>query len=245
MAQYALVEKRFAAHKPKGVSFLDGAALANSAPRALIGINRLNLQSTDRVLVLGGSGGMGTAIVQMLRGKGVAFIAATSTDASLVKSLGANEVIDYRAQDWSAVPAFKSTPFDVIIDCAEGASAWKRARKAGVIKSGPEGGRFLAYVINDWHIVIHNPFHMLRWTLPFVLRMICASLARSSPKYIVAIAEPVSAEIQSVLEMAAEGRLKAVLDPACPFPLTEEGVKKAFKLHEGRHAHGKVVVEID
>jgi NADPH:quinone reductase-like Zn-dependent oxidoreductase len=44
--------------------------------------------------------------------------------------------------------------------------------------------------------------------------------------------------------MAKEGKLKAVIDPAGPFPLTTQGVRQAFRLQESRHAKGKVIVKI-
>jgi alcohol dehydrogenase len=239
------VSKAFAARKPAKLSFLEGAALANSAPRAMLAVESLSVKSADRVLVLGGSGGMGTCIVQLLKHKGVAFIAATSTDEKLLLSLGADQVINYQEQSWWEVPAFRAAPFDAIIDCAEGSIAWQRARCGGIVKSARQGGRFLAVVINQWDIKVTSWLEMIAWMGPFLWRLTWPRFVWGAPRYLVTMAEPTKDDLARLLTLAEDGHLKAVLDPACPLPFTEEGVRRAFSLHESRHAHGKVVVEVD
>lgn len=67
LAEYAVVDEAFAAVKPAGVSAVEAAAMVNSAVYALVGVERAEPKSSDRVLVLGGSGGLGTFLVQLLR----------------------------------------------------------------------------------------------------------------------------------------------------------------------------------
>ena len=61
------------------ISAVDGAALANSAAHAVHIVDKVRVKPSDRVLVLGGSGGVGTIVLQLLKSKGVGFLATTST----------------------------------------------------------------------------------------------------------------------------------------------------------------------
>lgn len=71
-----------------------------------------------KVLILGGSGGVGTMAVQMCRAENCHVVATGSADAEeLVRSLGADEFIDYRGEDFGR-KVTESGPWDVILDCA-------------------------------------------------------------------------------------------------------------------------------
>ena len=81
---------------------------------------------------------------------GASFVAATSSDTALLASLGVDQPIDYTREEWWS-SATATQPFDVIIDCAEGATAWTRVRDGdGVLK---RGGRFVAVVINEYFLL--------------------------------------------------------------------------------------------
>jgi NADPH:quinone reductase-like Zn-dependent oxidoreductase len=71
--------------------------------------SRINLKGRPnaRVLVLGGSGGFGTFLLQCLKLDGAAFVATTSTQKELCESLGADRVIDYTTTNWWEVEEFK------------------------------------------------------------------------------------------------------------------------------------------
>ncbi|CAM9955163.1 unnamed protein product, partial [Heterosigma akashiwo] len=169
LAEYALVKTSLATLKPKNISFCEGAALANSPNHALKVIELANVCETDRVLVLGGSGGVGLNVIQMARSR-ASFIAATSSDTSMLHSLGVDRAIDYRSEHWWEVPEFLHEPFDVIIDCAEGRAAWGRACQSRVLKRGAQrlqGGRFIAVVPNSWLIEMQHWWQVsLRWLQP-------------------------------------------------------------------------------
>eukprot|EP00972_Heterocapsa_arctica_P057045 8417587-Heterocapsa_arctica.AAC.1 len=57
------------------------------------------VQAGERVLVLGGAGGIGTILVQLLKLRGASFVAATSRDTQLLESLGVDRAVDYTKQD--------------------------------------------------------------------------------------------------------------------------------------------------
>ena len=87
---YKLVEL-----KPPQLSFIEGAAVADSPVNAMLAVEDAQLKAGERLLVLGGSGACGGSIIQIAKAKGASYIAATSTAEQLVTSLGADRVVNY------------------------------------------------------------------------------------------------------------------------------------------------------
>ncbi len=96
--EYALAQASSLALKPKTLSFDEAATVPVGATTAWQGIfDHGNLQPGQRVLILGGSGGVGLFAVQFAHWKGAHVIATTSTDnVDFVRSLGAETVVDYK-----------------------------------------------------------------------------------------------------------------------------------------------------
>lgn len=87
--------------KPAGVPDLVAAACPTSAVTADEFVNRVAcVRPGERVLVLGGAGGVGSAAVQFAKLAGASFVAATTTQAALLTRLGADAVVDYRTEGW-------------------------------------------------------------------------------------------------------------------------------------------------
>eukprot|EP00977_Amphora_coffeiformis_P002148 scaffold425_cov175-Amphora_coffeaeformis.AAC.7 len=79
------------------------------------------IQKGDRVLMIGGSGGVGTCGLQYAKLAGASFVAAVSTQLDLCKRLGADQVIDYRSNSkWWDIAEFQEHKFDVAIDLVNG-----------------------------------------------------------------------------------------------------------------------------
>ena len=97
LAEYALVDAAMAVRKPESIGCVEAAALANSAGHALQALRAAGVRPGDRVLILGGSGGVGTAAVQLAKTAefGASFVAATSSDTALLARLGVDRPIDY------------------------------------------------------------------------------------------------------------------------------------------------------
>ncbi|ETN75119.1 GroES-like protein [Necator americanus] len=115
-AEYVVTEEPCCAHKPSNLDFSQAAALpyvANTAWAALVSVARMNPRKPpeERVLIHGGSGGLGTMAIQMLKAWGVLL----SADA--VRKLGAIPV-DYRATD-VCDQLIAEGPFEVILDCVD------------------------------------------------------------------------------------------------------------------------------
>ena len=118
------------AHKPAGMSFEDAAAVGDGAIAALRCLRRTDLQEGQKIVVYGASGSIGTAAVQLAKHLGAHVTAVCNTrNVDLVRSLGADEVVDYTQEDFRA----NGETYDVIFD-AVGKDSFRRSRR--VLKIG-------------------------------------------------------------------------------------------------------------
>ncbi len=115
-AEYVAVRENEIAFKPATISHVEAASLplvSITAWESLL--TTAGLQKGQSVLIHAGAGGVGSIAVQLARATGAHVTATASAGkADLVRSLGANEVIDYRAQDFSAVARDMDVVFDTI-----------------------------------------------------------------------------------------------------------------------------------
>eukprot|EP00448_Togula_jolla_P021073 CAMPEP_0170570920 /NCGR_PEP_ID=MMETSP0224-20130122/1381_1 /TAXON_ID=285029 /ORGANISM="Togula jolla, Strain CCCM 725" /LENGTH=342 /DNA_ID=CAMNT_0010893257 /DNA_START=68 /DNA_END=1096 /DNA_ORIENTATION=- len=243
LAEYAAVEAKTAVHVPESMSAAAAASLRTSPMTAYKAVKAAGVKHGDRVLVLGGSGGVGSCLVQLAKHAGASFVATTSTNADLLRSLGADDVIDYRSKNWWEVPEYIAEPFDFVFDTV----GLDMKRNAGhVLKSGWRGGKFLALVLmNAERPQLHSIGSVMAMFVPAVARQLATFFWRAVPRFIIIVDMGASnKEREALVELVSSGQLNIVLDPASPMPFTEEGVKSAFKLVASRHARGKVVVEM-
>lgn len=246
LAEYALVDPKSAAHRPASVDAVQAAALSNSAGHALNALRAARIRPGDRVLILGGSGGVGSAAVQLARSSfGASFVAATSSHVELLERLGIDRAIDYTREEWWNLPEFTYDPFDAIIDCAEGVGAWRRVRDGGgVLKGRARGGRFVAVVFNEWHIEFTRWWHIFPLIGPPLARMLWPR-GGGAPRYTMyGGVDDVAGTLTELMRLADEGKLTAIIDPSSPLPLTAAGVCTAFDVLQSWHAQGKVVVQV-
>lgn len=115
-AEYVPVKASQAAAKPEKTDFIQAAALplaAVSAYQALV--DHMNLQKDQKILIHGGAGGIGSLAIQLAKHLG-AYVATTVAveDAEFVKGLGADEVIDYKTQDFSTTLKDYDSVFDTV-----------------------------------------------------------------------------------------------------------------------------------
>jgi len=117
---------RALALKPAGITFEAAAALYDGGTQALSALREADVKPGQRLLVYGASGSLGTAAVQLAKHFGAHVTAVTSgTHVDLVRSLGADEVIDYTRQDFTRAGG----RYDAIID-AVGKQTFRRGRRA-------------------------------------------------------------------------------------------------------------------
>ena len=199
--------------KPANLTFDEAAALSFGGITALDFFKRGKLQSGERVLVNGASGGVGTAAVQLARHFGADVTGVCSTaNFELVRSLGASHVIDYTQEDFTQ----NGETYDVIVDTA-GTAPFSRSKG-----SLNDNGRLL----------------MVLAGLPDMLRSPWVSMTSSKK----AIAGPVAAgraeDLRFLAGLAEAGELKPVIDRRYPF----ERIAEAHRYVDTGRKKGNVVI---
>jgi len=138
-AEYVAARAAELAPKPATLTHSEAAALPLSALTAWQALfDQGELARGQRILIHGGAGGVGTFAVQLARWRGAHVVATSSgEDADLVRRLGANEVIDYRAERFEDVVGDLDLVFDTV-----GGDTWERSW--GVIRPG---GRLVSIAV--------------------------------------------------------------------------------------------------
>jgi NADPH:quinone reductase-like Zn-dependent oxidoreductase len=149
----AIRESAPLAHMPAGMSFEDAAAVFDGASLALACLAKAGPLEGRRIVIYGASGSIGTAAVQLAKHFGAHVTAVCSTkNVEVVRSLGADEVIDYTAEDFTQ----NGKRYDVIFD-AVGKHSFRRSRRS--LKPGG------TYIETDLGYMWHVPLLLLatRW----------------------------------------------------------------------------------
>jgi NADPH:quinone reductase-like Zn-dependent oxidoreductase len=185
-------------------------------------VRRAQVQAGQQVLVIGASGGVGTFAVQIAKAFGAEVTGVCSADkADLVRSLGADHVIDYTRQDF----ADGVHRYDVILDIAggNGLSHLRRAltrRGRLVMVGGETGGRWLGGMDRQ-----------LRAHLLFPL---------AGQKLSTFIASENSADLAILSDLLESGKIAPAIERTYPLSQTPAAIRH---VQEGR-ARGKVVITI-
>jgi len=136
LAELAAANAANTAHKPKSVNHIEAASLPLVGASAIQALeDHIKLKSGDKILIHGGSGGIGHIAIQLAKYLG-AYVATTasSKDMEFVQSLGADEVIDYKTQKFEE----KIHDFDAVFDTVGGETtdrSFKVLKKNGIIVS--------------------------------------------------------------------------------------------------------------
>jgi len=113
-AEFIVLKAKDVFRKPANLSFEEAAALPFGALTALSFLDRVELGEGTEVLVNGGSSAVGSIVIQLAAAAGARVTAVTSAgNAELVRSLGAQRVIDYATTDFAA----EGLTYDVIVEC--------------------------------------------------------------------------------------------------------------------------------
>ena len=179
------------AHVPAGMAFEEAAAVCDGGTQALAPLVRAGVGEGTRLLVYGASGSCGTAAVQLAKRHLGAHVTAVcnTKNVELVRSLGADEVIDYLHEDFTK----NGETYDVILD-AVGKHSFLRSRRSLV-----PGGLFLA---TDG---LHN----------FPLALITSRIG--DRKVTFTIARPTKQDALLLKELVEAGKYRPVIDRTQPF----------------------------
>ena len=202
--------------KPARLSFAEAASLSFGATIALNLLrDHARVQPGERVLVVGASGGVGTAAVQIARYFGAHVTGVTSTgNVALVRSIGAAHVIDYKREDFAA----GDSTWDVILDTT-GTTSFARCER--VLNPG---GRLV----------------IVQGTLADAMGLTKAPKA-SGKSVIATLPTITAADIAFLGELAASGALRPVIDRSYPL----ERAAEAHAYVDTGRKRGSVVLSVD
>ncbi len=216
-AEYVCVRESGAlAHIPEGMTFDDAAPATDGAALALACLRTAGALEGKRVLVYGASGAVGTAAVQLARHLGAHVTAVCNTkNIELVRSLGADEVVDYLKEDFTK----SGKTYDVVFD-AVGKHSFRRSRR-----SLARGGTF---VETDLGFMWHAP------PLALLTRWIGSKRVR------IGITKYSKEDVVLLKELMEAGKYRAVVDRRYPL----EDVVEASRYVETGQKTGNVVLTV-
>lgn len=223
LAEYVCVKEDSVVHKPTNLTFEEAASVPLAGHTALKGIRDLaRVEPGHRLLINGASGGVGTFAVQIGKALGAEVTGVCSTrNLDLVKSIGADCVVDYTRDDFTR----DKQRYDALLDNV-GNRSLKECR--GVLK--PRGVYLASF---------GQPENL--WLGPFgrIISMALLSLAVSQ-RLIVLQTKRTREALLDLKELIEAGRIKPVIDRTYPL----EDAVEAMRYVLGGHASGKVVVSV-
>lgn len=234
-AQYFAINQYDIALMPKNLDFVEAASIP------LVGLTSyqafheiMHLKAGDKVLVEAGSGGIGTFAIQLGRVMGL-HVATTVSEKgeSLVRSLGADEIINYKQQNfWDVL-----SNYDGVFDTLGGKNlekAFTILKPGGSIASlvGPPTMKFT----DTWHLNLAKRAGI--WYLSRHVR----KLAKAHHVYYeFFLMHPSDAQLSTITNLIEEGEIKPVIDKVYPFHDTQ----RALDYSEQGHAKGKIVIKVE
>jgi NADPH:quinone reductase-like Zn-dependent oxidoreductase len=206
-AQYVcLPEEGALATKPAGMTYEEAAAGPASTLAALYYLRRGGIESGQKVLINGASGALGTAAVQLAKYFGAEVAGVCSTvNLEMVKSIGADKVIDYTKEDFTK----DGQTYDIIFD-AVGKRSFSQCK--GSLK---RGGVYLLSVP----------------TLAILLQMLWTSMI-GNKKAILGVPKSSTEDLNFLKELIEAGKLKAVIDRTYPLEQIVEAHRYVEKGHK-------------
>jgi NADPH:quinone reductase-like Zn-dependent oxidoreductase len=223
-AEYAVAPEGQLAPKPANLSFEQAAVVPVSGFAALQGLRDVGeVQPGQQVLVIGAAGGVGSFAVQLAKAFGAEVTGVCSTgQVDLVRSIGADDVIDYTRDDVTD----GTRRWDLILDCA-GRRTLSRLRRALtpkgtlVIVGGEGGGRFMGGFDRNLRAVVLSRFVGQR------LRMLSS--------------KPRQDDLQTLRELLEAGKLTPAIGRTYPLGEVPEAIRQMV---QGQGGGGKIVITV-
>ena len=233
-AQYIAMNEADAALKPKTLTMEEAASIpliGLTAWQALVEVGRL--KPGQKVFIQAGSGGVGTFAIQIAKHLGASVATTTSArNSDLVKSLGADVVIDYNAQDFEKV----LSGYDLVLNSQDDKTLRKSLNvlKPGghlVSISGPPDPAFAKSIGL-------NPF--LKLVIAFLSRSVRKAAKRLGVGFTFLFMRAEGQQLAEIAKLIDAGIIKPVIDKVFPFEMTGE----ALAYVETGRAKGKVVIRV-
>lgn len=234
IAEYAVVPESAAALKPVNLDFVQAASIPMVGLTSWQALKeRMNLQTGQKVFIPAGSGGIGTFAIQFAKHLGAKVGTTTSTgNVDLVRSLGADEVVDYKKQELEAV----LRDYDAVLGTVRGDSIEK---SIGILKAR---GRIVS-LVGPLDVAFARA-RRLNVVLTFVFALMSRKIMRLARKRDVAysflFARPDGDQLAQIGKLLETQRIRPVIDKVFPFEQAREALEY---LARGR-SRGKVVVRM-
>jgi NADPH:quinone reductase-like Zn-dependent oxidoreductase len=205
------------AHMPANMTYDEAAPIVEGAHYALSDIRKANVTSGQSVMINGTTGAIGSAAVQLAKHYGADVTAVCDTgNMELVKSLGADRIIDYTKEDFTR----DRETYDFVFD-AVGKSSFGKCKK--LLKSGG------IYCSSDLGFLWQNPFLAL-WTSRFGSKKVILPIPKSSKQ-----------DLVFLKGLVEKGKFKPLIDRRYPL----EDIVEAYTYVEKGHKIGNVVITLD
>ena len=233
-AEFIAIKEADVAMKPKKLTMEEAASIplvGLTAWQALI--EKGNLKKGQKVFIQAGSGGVGTFAIQLAKHLGATVATTTSaTNIDLVKSLGADVVIDYKKDDFEKI----LQGYDLVLNSQDGKTLEKSLRilKPGgklISISGPPDPDFAKEMGAPWFVKL-------------ILRLLSSGVRRKAKRLNVRFSflfmRANGDQLKEITSLINSDTIKPVIDRVFPFGSTKE----ALSYVESGRAKGKVVVKI-
>jgi NADPH:quinone reductase-like Zn-dependent oxidoreductase len=228
LGEYVCASERGLVMKPTNVTFEQAASSPLAGLTALQGLRKANIQAGQKVLINGATGGVGTFAVQVAKSFGAEITAVCSTrNVDLVRSIGADHVIDYTKEDFTK----SDQRYDVIFDNVCNHSFFERRRVltangvcvlAGMGGAGVRGGQAIGRIAGNL----------------FIARGLSSFTDQKFAQYMTKMSKDDLIMLASLIEA---GKLNPVIDRTYKLSDAAEALRY---LNEG-HARGKVVISVE
>ncbi|MDA2165168.1 NADP-dependent oxidoreductase [Bacillus cereus] len=233
-AEYIAIHEDDIALKPKNLSFEEAASIplvGLTSYQALHDI--MHLQKGQKILIHAGSGGVGTFAIQLSKIMGATVTTtASEAGANLVKSLGADEIINYKTEKFEEI----LTNYDAVFDTIGGTTLEKSFNiiKSGgniVSVSGMPNARFGKEFGSGF-------FKTLLFSL--ASKKLTALEKKHNAQYSFLFMKPSGDQLRTIANYIEAGKIKPVIDRVFPF----EDAQKAMEYSEAGRAKGKIIVKM-
>lgn len=216
-AEYACFKAKGAVIKiPEGIAFADIVACGEGAHYALNCLNKVKISVESKVLVNGATGAIGSAAVQLLKIEGARVTAVANTEnLDLVKSLGADELVDYRKTDFTQTDEKYHFIFDAV-----GKSSFGKCKN--LLKPG---GIYISSELGPGAENLYLPLFTL-----FAKRKVIFPIPKNRKR-----------SISLLSEWVASGKFKPIIDRKYPL----EKISDAYRYVESGKKTGNVILEIN
>ena len=233
-AEFVAVKEDSLAIKPKNISMEEAASIplvGLTAWQALV--EKAKLKQGQKVFIQAGSGGVGTFAIQLAKHLGATVATTTSAgNVALVKSLGADVVIDYKTDDFEKV----LSGYDVILNSQDGKTLEKSLSvlKPGgqlISISGPPDPEFADEIKSPWFV------KQVMRALSFGIR---SKAKRHDVSFSFLFMKASGSQLRQITPLIESGAIRPVIDKVFPFAATND----ALAYVESGRAKGKIVIKV-